>query len=569
MYIKQIRRYYSRHNKTLTNFNILIWQLIPTHSDWSQIQTINRREELHLEFKDINNIQSAANSGRKESTRLGMAMLFIIGIMLYTGATIANVENGFLLIAAAMIGGYMAMNIGANDVANNVGPAVGSRALTLTGAIVIAAIFEAAGAIIAGGEVVGTIKKGIIDPSMISDPNMFIWLMMAALLAGALWLNLATAFGAPVSTTHSIVGGVLGAGIAAGGIDIANWGKMSQIAASWIISPVLGGIIAALFLYSIKRSITYKNDMSDAARNVVPILVAIMAWAFGTYLMLKGFKKIWKVDFVTAAAIGAGVAAAVYIVVRPLIAKASAAISNDKQGVNKLFTIPLIFAAALLSFAHGANDVANAVGPLAAINDAIMNGGVATKAPIPLWVMMIGALGIALGLALYGPKLIKTVGSEITELDQMRAFSIAMAASITVIIASQLGLPVSSTHIAVGGVFGVGFLREYLKTSYSTMVEEIKTHHSEQDEAVIEKFLLEYKAATLVEKKLMLKQLKAHSAKADLTKSERKQLRKIYKHELVKRSQLMKIAAAWIITVPASGLMAAMLYFMIRGLMLP
>ena len=522
-----------------------------------------------MEFKDINNLQSATNSGRKESIRLGMAMLFIIGIMLYTGANFATVENGFLLIAAAMIGGYMAMNIGANDVANNVGPAVGSRALTLTGAIIIAAIFEAAGAIIAGGEVVSTIKKGIIDPSMISDPNMFIWLMMAALLAAALWLNLATAVGAPVSTTHSIVGGVLGAGIAAGGIEIANWVKMGQIAASWIISPVLGGIIAALFLYSIKRGITYKNDMRDAARNVVPILVSIMAWAFGTYLMLKGVKKIWPVDFTTAAAIGAGIAAAVYIIVRPLISKSSAAISNDKEGINKLFTIPLIFAAALLSFAHGANDVANAVGPLAAIHDAIMSGGVHSKASIPLWVMMIGALGIALGLALYGPKLIKTVGSEITELDQMRAFSIAMAASITVIIASQLGLPVSSTHIAVGGVFGVGFLREYLKTSYSTMVEEIKTHHAEQDEEVIEKFLMEFKVATLLEKKIMLKQLKAHSAKADLTKAERKQLRKIYKHELVKRSQLMKIAAAWIITVPASGLMAAMLYFMIRGLMLP
>ena len=522
-----------------------------------------------MEFKDINNIQSAVKSFRKESIRLGMAMLFIIGIMLYSGIYVGTVENGFLLIAAAMIGGYMAMNIGANDVANNVGPAVGSRALTLTGAIVIAAIFEAAGAIIAGGEVVSTIKKGIIDPTMITDPNMFIWLMMAALLAGALWLNLATAVGAPVSTTHSIVGGVLGAGIAAGGIDIANWAKMGQIAASWIISPVLGGAIAALFLYSIKRGITYKHDMRDAARNVVPILVAIMAWAFGTYLMLKGVKKIWKVDFVTAAAIGAGVSAAVYIIVRPLIARASTAISNDKQGVNKLFTIPLIFAAALLSFAHGANDVANAVGPLAAIHDAVMNGGVVTKASIPLWVMMIGALGIALGLALYGPKLIKTVGSEITELDQMRAFSIAMAASITVIIASQLGLPVSSTHIAVGGVFGVGFLREYLKTSYSTMIEEIKAHHAEQDESVIEKFLLEFKAASILEKQGMLKELKAHSAKADLTKSERKQLRRIYKHELVKRSQLMKIAGAWIITVPASGLMAAMLYFMIRGLLLP
>lgn len=223
----------------------------------------------------------------------------------------------------------------------------------------------------------------------------------------------------------------------------------------------------------------------------------------------------------------------------------------------------------MLSFAHGANDVANAVGPLAAINDAITSHGISSKAPIPLWVMLVGALGIALGLALYGPKLIRTVGSEITELDQMRAFSIAMAASITVIVASQLGLPVSSTHIAVGGVFGVGFLREYLKTSYSTMVEEIKAHHHEQDEQVIEKFLLDFKDAPLEQKRKMLQQLKQHSAKADLTKKERKKLRKLYKHELVKRSHFMKIAAAWVITVPASALLAALLYFAIRGMMLP
>jgi len=522
-----------------------------------------------LEFKDINQLEAAAGGGRRETIRFGMAMLFIVGIMLYTGASIGNIENAFLLIAAAMIGGYMAMNIGANDVANNVGPAVGSRAMTMTGAIIIAAIFEAAGAIIAGGEVVSTIKKGIIDPNMISDPSVYIWLMMAALLAGALWLNIATYLGAPVSTTHSIVGGVLGAGIAAGGLSIANWDQMGKIAASWVISPVLGGAIAAFFLYIIKRSITYKSDMKDAARNVVPILVAIMAWAFATYLILKGLKSIWKVDFLTATTIGAGIAATVYIIVRPLTTRAAAGMSNDKEGVNKLFTIPLIFAAALLSFAHGANDVANAVGPLAAINDAITSHGISTKAPIPLWVMLVGALGIALGLALYGPKLIRTVGSEITELDQMRAFSIAMAASITVIVASQLGLPVSSTHIAVGGVFGVGFLREYLKTSYSTMVEEIKAHHHEQDEQVIEKFLMDFKNAPLEQKRKMLKQLKEHSAKADLTKKERKKLRKLYKHELVKRSQFMKIAAAWVITVPASALIAAVLYFAIRGMLLP
>lgn len=522
-----------------------------------------------MEFKDINNIESATSPGRGESLRMGIALLFIVIIMLFTGNTITGVENGFLLVVAAMIGGYMAMNIGANDVANNVGPAVGSRALTLGGAIIIAAIFEAAGALIAGGEVVSTIKKGIINPAMIADAETFIWLMIAALLAGAVWLNIATAVGAPVSTTHSIVGGVLGAGIAAGGFDIANWGKMGQIAASWVISPVLGGLIAAFFLYTIKRTITYKNEMTHAARKMVPVLVAIMAWAFGTYLLLKGFKHIWKVDFPTAAGIGVGIAFVVYLAVRPLVARASGAISNDKDGVNKLFTIPLIFAAALLSFAHGANDVANAVGPLAAINDAIMNQGVHTKAQIPMWVMLVGAVGIALGLALYGPKLIRTVGSEITELDQMRAFSIAMAAAITVIIASQLGLPVSSTHIAVGGVFGVGFLREYLKTSYSTMVEEIKAHHQEQDEKVIEQFLEQFRIASIDEKRQMLKQLKKHSAKAELTKSERKQLRKLYKQELVKRSHLFKIAAAWVITVPATGLMAALLYFTIRGFMLP
>lgn len=532
-------------------------------------RNISHYKGIPLELKNINQIESATKLGRAETFRLGTALVFIVGIMLVTGTSVGGVDGGFMLVAAAMIGGYMAMNIGANDVANNVGPAVGSRALTLTGAIIIAAIFEASGALIAGGDVVSTIKKGIIDPSMIADPDTFIWLMMAALLAGAIWLNIATALGAPVSTTHSIVGGVLGAGLAAGGLEIANWGKMGQIAASWVISPLLGGLIAAAFLYLIKRTITYKSEMIAAARKMVPILVAIMAWAFATYLMLKGLKKIWKVDFITAAMVGAGVATMVYFAVKPMIAKASTKLSNDKAGVNQLFTVPLIFSAALLSFAHGANDVANAVGPLAAINDAIMSGGVATKATIPLWVMLVGALGIALGLALYGPKLIRTVGSEITELDQTRAFCVAMAAAITVIIASQLGLPVSSTHIAVGGIFGVGFLREFLKTSYAKMIDEIKERHHGHDDEVVEAVLMEFKKASIEEKGQMLKQFKEHSAKADLSKKDRKSLRKVYRHELVKRSHLLKIAAAWIITVPVSALMAALLYFTLRGMMMP
>jgi PiT family inorganic phosphate transporter len=519
-----------------------------------------------MELEKISQIEAATWVNRQEVLRLGVSILFIVGIILYVSS---RGEVSPMLIIAGMIGGYMALNIGANDVANNVGPAVGSRALTLFGAIAIAAIFEASGALIAGGDVVSTIKKGIIDPAAIGNTEVFIWLMMAALLAGALWLNMATAVGAPVSTTHSIVGGVLGAGIAAGGWEVANWDKMGQIAASWVISPMIGGIIAASFLYLIKHTITYKSDMLAAARRMVPILVGIMALAFSTYLALKGLKKIWKIDITTALMVGAAIAVVIYAIAKPWVARRSRKQTNDKQGVNSLFTIPLIFAAALLSFAHGANDVANSVGPLAAISDALTTGGISSKASIPLWVMMVGAIGISLGLALYGPKLIRTVGSEITELDQMRAFCIALSAAITVIFATQLGLPVSSTHIAVGAVFGVGFLREYIKRNYAKTVEQIHLHHLGRDQAEVDKFLDDFQLANLDGKREMLQQLKEHSADIDLSKKERRGLKRVYRHELVKRSALLKIVAAWIITVPVSGILAAMLFFMIRGMMLP
>jgi PiT family inorganic phosphate transporter len=480
-----------------------------------------------MELEKLSQIEAATWVNRQEILRLGVSILFLVGIILYVAS---RGEVSPMLIIAGMIGGYMALNIGANDVANNVGPAVGSKALTLTGAIIIAGIFEASGALIAGGDVVSTIKKGIIDPAKIADTEVYIWLMMAALLAGALWLNLATAIGAPVSTTHSIVGGVLGAGIAAGGWEVANWDKMGQIAASWVISPLCGGLIAAAFLYLSKRTITYKPDMLTAAKRMVPILVGIMALAFSSYLVLKGLKKLWKVDMPTALVIGVVVATIIYTLARPWVARRARKLTNDKASVNSLFTIPLIFAAALLSFAHGANDVANSVGPLAAVSDALSTGAIAGKASIPLWVMMVGAIGIALGLALYGPKLIRTVGSEITELDQMRAFCIALSAAITVIIATQLGLPVSSTHIAVGAVFGVGFLREYLKKNYAQMVEEIHLHHLGRDMNEVDKYLDEFQRAGLEEKGKMLEELKQHTAEVDLSKKERRGLKRTYKH---------------------------------------
>jgi PiT family inorganic phosphate transporter len=526
-----------------------------------------------VDLQHISDIEKAAHQGRGEVFRLGMGVLFIVGVMFYSALS-GTGEGSMTLVMAAMIGGYMAMNIGANDVANNVGPAVGSKALTLAGALVIAAIFEAAGALIAGGEVIGTIRSGIIDPDLIKDSDTFVWIMLAALLAGALWLNLATAVGAPVSTTHSIVGAVLGSGMAAAGPSIVDWSTMGEIAASWVISPLLGGIFAAAFLYLVKRSITYQVDMAAAARRTVPVLVGLMAWTFVSYLILKGLNRVWKVDFLPAVLYGLIFGALVFVLVRKALHGSSGIVANTKASVNRLFTVPLIFAAALLSFAHGSNDVANAVGPLAAIVDVVSSGGVVHKdAAIPTWVMMVGAIGISLGLALFGPKVIRTVGSEITELDQMRAYCIAMAATLTVIVASQLGLPVSSTHIAVGGVFGVGFLREYLKSNYDRMVAEIKAHHPEGDLAAIEAFIARFEKASIEEKGQMLADLKQRSKNADdpahFSKGERKGLKKVYRRELVKRSQLMRIAAAWVITVPASALMAAVLFFMIRGMMLP
>lgn len=532
--------------------------------------------------------KEAIKSSGFDFIRLGFALFFMVAVLAYSFLSTGSIPNNMFLAIAALFGAYMAMNIGANDVANNVGPAVGSKALTMGGAIVIAAIFEASGAFIAGGDVVKTIKKGIINIDAFGgnvDP--FIWAMMAALLSAALWLNFATMMKAPVSTTHSIVGGVMGAGIAAAGFTIVSWGTMGKIAASWVISPVLGGVIAAAFLFAIKKTIVFKNDKVAAARKWVPIYVSIMSWAFVTYLTLKGLKKIWpsivdvlvflpdtkKPSFLIAAIFGLIVAGVVYTILKKTVAKRATNLHNTRDSINLLFTVPLIFAAALLSFAHGANDVANAIGPLAAINDAVMTGGISAKAGIPIWVMAAGAIGIALGLALYGPKLIKTVGSEITELDQMRAFSVAMAAAITVIIASQLGLPVSSTHIAVGGIFGVGFLREYLAATGQEEVVEKEQTSIEDEKKVLKAYTSELRTLedknnkTKADYERIVDLYKLIDVEEAKIKASKKHIKNVEKVKYVKREAVKKIIAAWVITVPAAAVLSAAIFFMIRGIM--
>lgn len=503
--------------------------------------------------------------------RLALALAFVLASGGY--ALLHGSETPALLAVAAAFGAYMALNIGANDVANNVGPAVGSKVLSLGGALLIAAIFEAAGAILAGGEVIGTIRGGIIDPALVPDQRSFIWLMMAALLAAALWLNVASALGAPVSTTHSIVGGVLGAGIAASGISAVNWASMASIAVSWVVSPLFGAGISAALLYVIHRVVVEQDDSRAAAARLVPLLVGGMAWAFTSYLILKGLAGIWRIDAWIAMLLGLAAGACAWFVMRKVVQRRTGELRPGLAGVNRLLPVPLASAAALLSFAHGSNDVANAIGPLAAIVDVLEGAALGAEADLPLWVVLIGAFGLACGLALFGARIIRTVGSELTKLDPVRAYCIAMAAALTVIVASQLGLPISTTHVTVGAVLGVGFLREVMRSNSEAWLEEIRARQADGDMAAVEDFLERFAAAPPVERERMLAAMKKKYRQKGvpplLRKKDRRRLKKAHRRELVKRATLMRIVAAWLITVPATGIAAALIFFMLRGMLLP
>ena len=487
-------------------------------------QDARHLETLDRDLGRLSTLEQATAYVARPMVGPGIALIFIVIAGLAAMLFLEQSDNTFIVVLAAGFGAYMAINIGANDVANNMGPAVGANALTMGGAIAIAAIFESLGALIAGGDVVKTIAKGIVAPDTMVDQSIFIWAMMAALLSSALWVNLATWVGAPVSTTHSVVGGVMGAGIAAAGFSAVSWGTMSKIAASWVISPVLGGLIAAAFLWLIKARIIYQEDKIAAARKWVPVLVGIMAGAFASYLALKGLKKIIKIDLQTALLIGAACGVLIWAAMIPVIRKQSQGLENRNKSLKILFGIPLVVSAALLSFAHGANDVANAVGPLAAIVQASQTGDFTSAVSIPLWVMFIGAFGISFGLFLFGPKLIRMVGSQITKLNPMRAYCVALSAAITVIVASWLGLPVSSTHIAVGAVFGVGFFREW-------------------------------------DAERRWRQTRNTAPERPVVASEERSRRK-----LVRRSHFMTIVAAWVITVPAAAILSGVIFLVITSI---
>jgi PiT family inorganic phosphate transporter len=320
---------------------------------------------------------------------------------------------------------------------------------------------------------------------------------------------------------------VLGAGIAAVGVSVVDWFVVSSIIASWIISPMIGGIIAAMFLAFIKINLIYQDDKIAAARRWVPVLIAIMAATFSSYLLIKGLKHIWSPDLLTIAGIAAVFYVLVYVAMKPWVRRQSEGMENRNQSLRKLFHLPLICSAAMLSFAHGSNDVANAVGPLAAILQSVETGSLASDVNLPFWVLLIGAVGISLGLFLYGPRLVRMVGEQITKMNPMRAFCVALSAALTVILASSLGLPVSTTHIAVGAVFGVGFFREYYTANSRQRRLYVRTHA-------------------------------ARHANRGVTGTDQEERPH---RKLVRRSHFVGIIAAWVITVPTAAGLAALIFF--------
>ena len=371
-----------------------------------------------------------------------------------------------LLVLAIIFGIFMTWGIGANDVANALGTSVGSGAITVRTAIIVAAIFEFAGAALAGGSVTKTIRKGIIDPSAIADrPELLVFGMLAALLAAGCWLALASFRGWPVSTTHSIVGAIVGFAVAGIGVDAVAWGKIGQIVASWVVSPVLGGMVAFALMMSIRKLILQAEKPFESAIRWAPVYLFLVGFVISLVTIFKGLKHL-NIDLngYESAAVAALIGIVTALIGKRAIRRVTVHETMDQTAhlasVERVFAPMIVFTACAMAFAHGSNDVANGVGPLAAVYGLIQSGGAVTqKLEMPLWILALGGAGIVLGLVTYGYRVMRTIGSKITALTPTSGFCATVAAALTVVIASRTAMPVSTTHIAVGAVMGVGMAR--------------------------------------------------------------------------------------------------------------
>jgi len=370
------------------------------------------------------------------------------------------------IILAIVLGLYMTWGIGANDVANAMGTSVGSGAITIKQAIIIAAVFEFTGAFIAGGNVTKTIRKGIIDPTpILGNPEILVWGMLSALLAAAVWLTIASWMGWPVSTTHSIIGAIVGFAMVGIGMDAVNWPKIGTIVISWVVSPMVGGTFAFLIMRSIQRFILDTDEPFRNAQRYAPLYIFFVGFLISLVTLFKGLKHLEielniPQSFLIAVLFGGFVAVLGRFLIVRLKMQEAESVHDQFTQIERIFGVMMLFTACAMAFAHGSNDVANGIGPMAAVVSIVESGGEMTQnSALPIWILILGGCGIILGLATFGYRVIQTIGTKITELVPTRGFSAELAAAATVVLASRTGIPVSTTHIAVGAVVGVGMAR--------------------------------------------------------------------------------------------------------------
>lgn len=376
--------------------------------------------------------------------------------------------GSIFLILACVFGFFMAWGVGANDVANAMGTSVGARAITIKQAIFIAMIFEFAGAYLAGGEVTSTIRSGIIDidkAGFTDSPELLVYGMLSSLLAAAIWLLVASKNGWPVSTTHSIIGAIVGFAVVGISTDAVVWSKVWSIVASWVISPLCSGVVAFFIFRSVQKLVLDTDEPFANAKKYVPAYIFLVGFVIGMVTLVKGLKHVGlEVTFFESAGYAVLLGIVVMLIGMVMLKSIKEVEITDRQShfvnVERVFGVLMLFTACSMAFAHGSNDVANAIGPLAAINSLVQSGGVfESQSALPIWILLLGGAGIVVGLATWGYKVIATIGKHITELTPSRGFAAELAAATTVVIASGTGIPVSTTHTLVGAVLGVGLAR--------------------------------------------------------------------------------------------------------------
>ncbi|MFB9221482.1 inorganic phosphate transporter [Paracoccus cavernae] len=453
---------------------------------------------LDKDLSRVSNAESASVQLGQSMIRLGIAVLFIALAALISFGAFGGHPGLGIIVAGVAVSAYLALSIGANDVSNSLGPAVGAGAIGMTSGLVLVGVMQVAGAVFAGGEVTNRLGDGIVIPMIHGETSGR--MMLAALLAAATWISLATWASAPVSTTHSIVGAIAGAGITLYGWQAVNWPSMAMIATGWVLSPLLSGLIAALLLAFFRKRIYEQQDRQKAARRWLPWLIGML----GVLFTLNLFKLALGFAALPSMLAALGVGALGWWYAGTAIDRQFAREQSPRAAMKAIFALPLVISALAMGFAHGSNDAANVIAPLSAV--LLASDGPVDS--IAAWSPLLAGLGIAGGAMLFGRRLVHMVGSRITRLNASRAFCVSVATAATVIGASSIGLPVSTTHVAVGGVFGVGFYREW-------------------------------------------EDRRAQRDRAPLPDEEHK------RRHLVRRSHMRTIFGAWLVTVPASALLAA------------